>query len=86
MDNCVFALTRWNGGGTPMRQNTEFMYVSSYGSNEGPGQHWRLPKYIKQLESSLETYKSIHVNIFPTVSEISFVLVCSAVCGERLQC
>lgn len=26
--NCLFVFTRWNGGGTPMRQNTEFMYVS----------------------------------------------------------
>lgn len=26
--NCLFVFARWNGGGTPMRQNTEFMYVS----------------------------------------------------------
>lgn len=25
----VFLFTRWNGGGTPLRQNTEFMYVTS---------------------------------------------------------
>lgn len=28
-DNLLsFLFTRWNGGGTPVRQNTEFMYVA----------------------------------------------------------
>lgn len=27
-DKLSFVFTRWNGGGTPVRQNTEFMYVS----------------------------------------------------------
>lgn len=44
-DGCVFAFTRWNGGGTPMRQNTDFMYVYSEHIQCAPAwgslKHWR---------------------------------------------
>lgn len=53
--NCLFVFTRWNGGGTPMRQNTEFMYVSrehikcALNTQEAPCQYWR---YFKQIQTT----------------------------------
>lgn len=61
-DDCAFAFTRWNGGGTPMRQNTDFMYVSSEHIQCAPAwgslKHWTFLTYSNYLK--LKKYKILH--------------------------